>query len=153
MLEKIFGAAPNDRRRRYVTEQVYQIAPRFSQEGPGIQYDEKNCDWVMIPHYPMPARWRQRRTTLLIIFPTGYPDVPPTGFYLDVRLGLKSGEWDAHLFQRGFHGAPDIEGWHWYCLLAEVGSAGGWKPSADPCQGDGLFSMLNMIREALTVDE
>jgi hypothetical protein len=88
---QLFGRKKADQRRRFITEQVYQIAPRFSQDGTGVHFDEENCDWLMIPRYPMPERWKQRWTSLLLVFPTTYPVTPPVGFYLRIRLGLK--EW------------------------------------------------------------
>ncbi len=147
------AGAGSDRRKKYILTQVYQIAPRFSQDGPGIEFDDRNADWLIIPKYPMPARWKQRWTSLLIVFPAGYPDTPPTGFYLNLRLGLKSGGRDGHLFTRAYHNAPDIKGWHWYCCLAQLRQSGGWQPAADPTEPDNLWTFLNMVREALTVDE
>jgi hypothetical protein len=105
----------------------------------------------------MPERWRQRWTKLMILFPAAYPDVPPTGFYLTVRARLKSGGMDKHLFKGGgyYAEAPDLskDGWHWYCVHAQVQGAGGWKPSADPTSADNLYTFLNMAREALTTDD
>ena len=152
-LSNLLGVRQPDRRKRYIVEQICQIAPRFTEGGSGVQFDEQNCDWLMIPQYPLPERWRQRWTSLLIIFPSSYPDTPPTGFYLNQDLGLKSGNQDGHLFDRGFHGAPTIPGWHWYCVLAQVQQGGGWKPAANPTEPDNLFTFLNLVREALTNDE
>lgn len=148
----------SDRRRRYIQAQAYQIAERFSKDGgAGIQLDEQNYDWLIIPKYPMPERWRQRWTSLMILFPAAYPDTPPTGFYLQIRGRLKSGGHDSHLFKGGgfYADAPDLskQGWFWYCVHAQVEGSGGWQPSADPRQPDNLHTFLNMAREALTTDE
>ena len=147
-----------DRRTRYIRSQALQLAERFSKDGgEGIQLDEDGYNWLIIPRYPMPERWRQRWTKLMILFPAAYPDVPPTGFYLTIRARLKSGELDRHLFKGGgfYAEAPDLSanGWHWYCVHAQVQGAGGWKPSADPTSKDNLFTFLNMAREALTTDD
>lgn len=151
---ELFGSRHSDRRKRYIIEQVCQIAPRFSTDGgAGVNFDEQHCDWLMIPQYPLPERWKQRWTSLLIIFPEGYPDTPPLGFYLALQLGLKSGGRDGHVFEQGHHGAPTIPGWHWYCVFAQVQQAGGWKPAADPAESDNLWTFLNLVREALTNDE
>ena len=145
----------DDRRRRYITAQVEQIAPRFSEDGIGVHYDVEHCNWVLIPKYPMPSRWKQRWTSLLIWFGTGYPDTPPTGFYLNIRAGLKSGGRDKHLFNRSFYDAPDLsaQGWFWYCVRANLQTAGGWQPADDPTASDNLWTFLNLCREALTVDD
>jgi hypothetical protein len=147
-----------DRRTRYIQSQALQLAERFSKDGgEGIQLDEEGYNWLIIPRYPMPERWRQRWTKLMILFPAAYPDVPPTGFYLTVRARLKSGGMDKHLFKGGgfYAEAPDLskDGWHWYCVHAQVQGAGGWKPSADPTSADNLYTFLNMAREALTTDD
>lgn len=140
-------------RNRYIKAQVMALAPRFSQDGVGIQFDEEACDWVVIPKYPLPERWAQRWSPLLIVFPADYPSTPPPGFYLKHKLWSKPGR-DTHLFRDAtYHGAPDLSesGWSWYCVLARVGEAGGWSPNAnDPNEPDNLWTFLNMVREALT---
>ena len=147
-----------DRRTRYIRSQAYQLAERFSKDdGKGILLDEQDYNWLIIPRYPMPERWRQRWTKLMILFPAAYPDVPPTGFYLTIRAGLKSGGKDRHLYKGGgfYAEAPDLskDGWFWYCVHAQVQGAGGWQPSSDPAYPDNLFTFLNMAREALTADD
>ena len=147
-----------DRRTRYIRTQAYQIAERFSKDGgEGIQLDEQGYNWLIIPKYPMPERWRQRWTKLMILFPAAYPDVPPTGFYLTIRARLKDGGRDKHLFKGGgfYAEAPDFskDGWFWYCVHAQVQGTGGWQPSSDPEYPDNLYTFLNMAREALTADD
>ena len=147
----------SDRRKRYITIQSMQLAERFSRDGgEGIVLDEENFDWLVIPKYPMPARWKQRWTSLMLLLPTAYPDVPPMGFYLTIKGGLRNGQQDSHLFSGGgyYEGAPDhsSQGWYWYCVHANVEGSGGWRPSADPRRNDNLFTFLNMAREALTTD-
>jgi Prokaryotic E2 family E len=147
-----------DRRSRYIQTQAYQLAERFSKDGgEGIQLDEQGYNWLIIPKYPMPERWRQRWTKLMILFPAAYPDVPPTGFYLTIRARLKNGGQDRHLFKGGgfYAEAPDLskDGWFWYCVHAQMQGAGGWQPSSDPAYPDNLYTFLNMAREALTADD
>ena len=151
------GARREDRRARYIRTQAYQLAERFSKDGgQGIQLDEQNYNWLIIPKYPMPERWRQRWTRLMILFPAAYPDVPPTGFYLRIDAGLKGGGRDRHLFNGGgfYDGAPDLSahGWFWYCVHAQIHCAGGWQPSSDPAYPDNLFTFQYLAREALSTD-
>ena len=162
--EEEFSSSPviderqrEDRRTRYIRTQAYQLAERFSRDGgAGIQLDETEFNWLIIPEYPLPERWQARRTQLMILFPAAYPDVPPTGFYLSIKGRLKRGGRDPHFFLEGgyYPEAPDLSAskWHWYCVHARVQGAGGWKPSADPTDSDNLFTFLNMAREALTTD-
>jgi hypothetical protein len=144
------------RRVRYIRAHAQRLEERFSKnDGEGIQLDPA-FNWLIIPRYPMPERWRQRWTSLLIVFPTAYPDVPPTGFYLTIRGKLKNGKRDPHLFNGSpYHHVADLSaaGWHWYCVHAQVQGSGGWRPSNDPDTGDNLFTFLNMAREALTTDD
>lgn len=141
------------RRNRYIRAQVYDIAPRWSEDGVGIQFDEKDCNWLIIPKYPLPERWKQRYSPLLIIFPEQYPIVPPTGFYLKANLWNKRRK-DPHYSEGTGHGAPDLsaEGWWWYCAIPDQDVRGGWRPSSDPLKPDNLWTFLNMVREVLTTD-
>ncbi|MGD0540280.1 MAG: E2/UBC family protein [Tepidisphaeraceae bacterium] len=150
------GGQREDRRTYYIRTQAMQIAVRYSKDGgEGIQLDEKEYRWIVINKFMMPDRWRQRCTPLMILFPDAYPDVPPTGFYIQIRARLKSGGHDTHAFQNRtiYPDAPAIKGWFWYCIHAQVEGAGGWQPSSDPKSPDNLFTFLNMAREALSTDE
>jgi len=83
---------------------------------------------------PSPEGWRLRlrgltlpggvRTDALIVLPKTYPMAAPIGFYL--REGAEAARLDrSHLYDRSFHGAPDLagEGWQWYCGVAD-----NWRP-------------------------
>ena len=142
------GSIRNDR----LLNEVLMIAPRFSNTG-GIYYDEANLDWIMIPRYPLPERWQERWSKLLIVPPSSYPQLAPLGFYLNKKFRLKAGGSDPHATGQAYHGAPDLlkSGWHWYCVTVENG-LGGWHPSADYRQPDNLWTFLNMVRESLTND-
>ena len=126
------------------------MAPRFAQHE-GVAYDEANCDWLVIPKYPLPEKWRNRWCQLLIVFPEAYPVTPPIGFYLNRRFSLKDGGKDHHLTGSAYHSAPDLraQGWHWYCVNVSKGR-GGWRPSADYRTPDNLWTYLALIREVLT---
>jgi hypothetical protein len=145
-------AAEHERVAR-IRAEVLMIAPQFSRHE-GVEYDMRNCDWVMVPKYPLPERWARRWCKLLIIFPETYPVSPPIGFYLNRKFKLKDGSRDSHLIGFGHHDAPDLEehGWHWYCVRLLESSAGGWRPSAAYDQPDNLRSFLNSVREVLTND-
>jgi hypothetical protein len=143
------------RRDERIEAEVLMIAPRFSQlPYQGIAYDEENRDWLVIPGYPLPERFKHRRCDLLIVFPETYPETPPIGFYLNQRFPLRSGQFDPHATGRAFHGAPDLteQGWHWYCVQMAMQTQGAWRPSADHRKPDNLWTYLNMVREVLTND-
>ena len=143
--------SPSLRNERLQNE-ILMIAPRFANTG-GIFYDEENCDWILIPKYPLPERWRERWCKLLIVPPSTYPDTPPIGFYLNRKFHLKGGGSDPHFTGKAHHDAPDLcrNGWYWYCVTIQNGP-GGWQPSADHRQPDNLWTFLNMVRESLTND-
>jgi hypothetical protein len=149
------GPLTASRRNQRIDAEVTMIAPRFSRPPYcGVYYDEENRDWLVIPSYPLPARFRERSCDLLIVFPEGYPEMPPIGFYLNQRFELNQGGHDAHATGKAYHGAPDLtdQGWHWYCVQMDMQSPGAWRPQADHCQPDNLWTFLNMVREALTND-
>ena len=143
------------RRDRRIEAEVMMIARRFSRPPyQGVYYDEVNRDWLIIPNYPLPDRFRQRHCDLLIVFPETYPETPPIGFYLNKKFALRNGRFDPHLTSTGYHNAPDLtdQGWHWYCVRMNMGARGAWKPQADHRRPDNLWTFLNMVREVLSND-
>ena len=142
----------NSRRNERIMNEIFMIAPRFSNAG-GIYCDEENYDWLIIPQYPLPEKWHERWAKLMIVFPKMYPETPPIGFYLNQKFHLKAGGYDSHATGTAYHGAPDLlqSGWHWYCVTVVEG-AGGWSPSSDYSNPDNLWTYLNMVRESLTND-
>ncbi len=145
----------NPRRRARIEAEVLMIAERFSRlPYQGVYYDDEQHDWLIIPNYPLPARFQERRCDLLIVFPETYPETPPIGFYLNKKFALRDGRVDGHLTSRAYHDAPDLttQGWHWYCVTMNMNAAGAWSPKADPSQPDNLWTFLNMVREVLTND-
>src|SRR5262245_56766821 len=93
--EKDFGMSAKDRQKR-IYDEILLIAEHYSIYD-GVHFDEGNCDWLIIPKYPLPARWKDRWCQLLIVFPELYPVSPPTGFYLNKKFRLKDGGTDSHL--------------------------------------------------------
>jgi len=143
------------RRNQRIDAEVAMVAVRFSRPPyRGVYYDQETRDWLVIPDYPLPARFRDRRCDLLIVFPETYPETPPIGFYLNRQFALQSGETDPHATGRAYHGAPDLikQGWHWYCVRMDMAAPGAWRPQADPSRPDNLWTFLNMVRESLTND-
>ena len=146
--------APSRREQRLENE-IMMIAERFSQPSyQGVYYDEEHCDWLIIPGYSLPARFQERRCDLLIIFPEGYPEIPPIGFYLNKRFQLTNGQYDPHATGKAYHDAPDLtgQGWHWYCVQMNMKTPGAWQSHSDYRKPDNLWTFLNMVREALTAD-
>ena len=147
--------AVTSRRHQRVDAEVMMIAERFSRPPyRGVYYDEEHRDWLLIPHYPLPTRFQERRCDLLIVFPETYPETPPIGFYLNKRFQLRNGQFDPHATGKAYHEAPDLteQGWHWYCVQMDMAAPGAWRPQADHRQPDNLWTYLNMVREALTND-
>lgn len=147
---------PGDsRRNQRIDAEALMIAERFSRPPyQGIFYDDEGRDWLVIPRYPLPARFQERRCDLLLIFPGNYPDSPPIGFYLNKHFALRAGGYDPHATGRAYHDAPDLmdQGWHWYCVRMDMSAPGAWKPHDDPRRPDNLWTYLNMVRESLSND-
>ena len=157
-LKSAFGSSrpPLDsRRKQRIENEIMMVAERFSRPPyEGVYYDEENCDWLIIPGYALPARFTERRCDILVVFPEGYPGIPPIGFYLNKRFQLANGNYDPHETGKAYHSAPDLtaQGWHWYCVQMNMKARGSWKPQADHRHPDNLWTFLNMVREALTSD-
>jgi hypothetical protein len=146
-----YRALPQDRYDR-IRAEILMIAPHYSKYE-GVVYDEKSPDCLVIPKYPLPAKWQERWCKLLIFFPETYPVSPPIGFYLNRKFTLTRGGSDPHLLTGAAHGAADLtaQNWFWYCVTIQNGS-GGWKPSPDHRKPDNLWTFLTLIRECLTND-
>jgi len=147
--------AGDSARNRRIDAEMLMIARRFSQPPyHGIFYDDENRDWLVIPNYPLPDRFQERRCDLLIVFPATYPDTPPIGFYLNKRFQLRNGRYDPHATGKAYHDAPDLteQGWHCYCVQMNMNAPGAWQPQADHQQPHKIWTFLNMVREALTND-
>src|SRR5262249_50794880 len=140
----------NNRESRIYNE-ILMIAEHYSIYE-GVYCDEENFDWLIIPKYPLPAKWESRWCKLLIIFPAGYPITPPIGFYLNRKFKLKNGKADPHLTGSAHDGASDLlaQGWQWYCVRIPQNSAAGWQPSPDYREPHNLWTFLAMVREVLT---
>src|SRR5438105_4991300 len=106
-----------------IRDEILMIAEHFSIYE-GVYCDEENFDWLIIPKYPLPAKWFARWAKILIIFPEGYPITPPIGFYLNRQFRLKTGETDPHLTGAAHDGAADLraQGWQWYCVRLDTNS-------------------------------
>ena len=132
--------------RRSITDQVIDVAQHLFQQG--VEFDEDNAHWLVVPDYPLPANWTHiaRTTALLIEFPREYPMLPPIGFYLPDEIEIAH---DGHLFKFAAHGASDApirEGWKWYCVYIDRGA---WRPARNWRNGDNLFTYFTLIGEAL----
>lgn len=132
--------------KRIITEQVVDVADKLYKQG--VEFDEQDADWVIVPSYPLPPNWRgiAQTTALLVEFPKEYPRLPPVGFYLPDDLPSAH---DGHFFSFAAHGAseaPIRENWKWYCVYIH---AGAWRPSRDWRCGDNLWTYFRLIREAL----
>jgi hypothetical protein len=132
--------------RRIITEQVHDVAEKLFKRG--VDFDEQDADWLIVPGYPLPENWRNiaKTTALLVEFPKDYPLMPPVGFYLPDDLPMAP---DGHLFSFAAHGASDApirQNWKWYCVYINRGA---WRPSRNWRHGDNLWTYLTLIQEAL----
>jgi hypothetical protein len=141
-----FGGARSQQSKQLVTEQVFDLAEKLFKQG--VEFDESNADWLVVPNYQLPPNWRHiaSRTALMVLFPTDYPALPPIGFYLPSDLPMAH---DGHFISFAAHGASDApiqQGWKWYCIYIHNGA---WQPSQNWRNGDNLFTYFQLIREAL----
>lgn len=130
-----------------VTEQVYDLARHFATSG--VDFDERNANWLVLPRFFMPRAWGTSTAPLMIVFPTDYPAIPPIGFYLPDSLRSPHG----HFFNQAYHdaaSAPIHRGWNWYCCYVNPGA---WRPApswaSDWRRGDNLWTYITLINEVL----
>lgn len=135
-----------NRSKQIITEQVIDIAQNLYKSG--VDFDEDNADWLVIPKYSLPSNWHNiaRSTALMIVFPREYPALPPVGFYLPDDLPMSH---DGHFYKGTYHGAseaPIHEGWKWYCVYINNGA---WRPQQNWRYGDDLWTYFRLVREVL----
>ena len=115
-----------------------------------VNYDAKCFTWVHIRRFPLPPRWTQVKSELLIELPTAYPQVGPDGFYLDKGLRDPLGRSPNHYFEeQGRYNKYGHLGWAWFCLHQEPLRKGGWRATADIMEGDNLVKYVELIRAIL----
>lgn len=141
-----FGGKRSPQSRQIITEQVVELADKVFKQG--VEFDESNANWIVVPNYTLPPRWHHviDTTPLMVVFPEEYPLLPPVGFYMSADI---SGSPNGHFFAETFHDAwekPIKYGWKWYCVYI---NGGAWRPARNWRQGDNLFTYFHLIREAL----
>jgi hypothetical protein len=141
------GPRRSHQSKQIITEQVIDLAEKLFKQG--VEFDEQDADWLVIPKYHLPPNWghiTNEPTSILVHFPAEYPRLPPTGFYMPASLPMAH---DGHFFNVAMHGAsnaPILEGWSWYCVYIHNGA---WRPSRNWRDGDNLWTYFQLIREAL----
>ncbi|NTW98392.1 MAG: hypothetical protein HGB35_00335 [Geobacteraceae bacterium] len=144
-----YGAPRTQLSKAVITDQVQHLAANFFKHG--VEFDEENADWLLIPNYRLPKLWNHAITPLLVVFPTDYPEIPPVGFYLKADLGSSP---NGHFFVEAYHDAykkPLEQGWKWYCSFVKPGA---WRPApirqvGDWRNGDNLWTYFTLIGEVL----
>lgn len=147
-----FGGMRTALSKEIIREQVIDLAEHYFKTG--LDFDESNADWMVIPNFYLPRLWHAiaTETPLLIVFPREYPEIPPVGFYVKADL---PGAPDGHLFPQVYHDAckdPLEEGWKWYCVKIDPGA---WRPAivrrrGDWKWGDNLWTYFTLITETLS---
>ena len=151
----MFGGNRSALSKQIITEQVYDIALNLFKTG--VQFDEENADWVIFPDYILPANWHYiaKRTPLMIVFPTQYPQIPPVGCYMKGDIPESA---NGHMYKQAYHEAdkaPLEAGWQWYCVYVKPGT---WRPvryngKNSWKRGDNLWDYVTLITEVLGTTE
>jgi hypothetical protein len=141
-----FGGRRSQQSKQIITEQVVYLADKVFRGG--VEFDEDNANWLVIPEYSLPPRWHHiaRSTPLMVVFPEEYPVLPPVGFYMQADIPESP---DGHFFEAAYHNAwqePIQHGWKWYCVYIHNGA---WQPARNWRAGDNLFTYFHLIREVL----
>lgn len=135
-----------DRRSVYIKAQAASIAEVYGERyGQPVQLD-RQLRYLLIPRFPLPRRWGERETPLLIEIPDRYPDIPPDGFFLSSRCH------GPHVFSRSpYDHTRDLSGygWNWFCVHCDEG----WRPGPSPLEPNNLWTFIRVIQTALTISE
>lgn len=141
-----FGDRSN-RSKRIIHNQIVNVSKNLFKDNAEIEFDDDNYDWMVISGYRMPPEWGVRETSLMIILPTEYPELPPVGFYLPDDLVSPNG----HFYSNAYHNASDApieKGWNWYCAYIDSGN---WRPSWGAGDGgDTLWEYITLIGELIS---
>jgi hypothetical protein len=133
---------------RTQARRVYQEALLLARQFGVVDYDEEDGQWVRIPEFPLPEGWGRPVTELLLVLPSGYPHMPPNGFFIDRHLRTQSGHRIDHCFEeRGEYNPYAAKGWAWFCIHLDRQA---WRPTGDILHGDNLVKLAMLIRAILT---
>jgi hypothetical protein len=129
-------------------QRVYQEVLLLAQQFGVVDYDNEDGRWIHIPDFELPVGWDQQKTGLLLVLPSGYPHVPPNGFYIDRFLRTCDGHRVSHYFEeQGDYNPYADRGWGWFCIHLDQGA---WRPTSDVLCGDNLLKLAALIRAILT---
>ena len=135
-----------DRRSVYIKAQAASIAEVYGERyGEPVQLD-RQLRYLLIPRFPLPRKWGERETPLLIEIPAQYPEKPPDGFFLSARCN------GPHVFSRvPYDPTRDLShlGWNWFCVHCDLG----WKSGKSPLDPNNLWTVIRVIQTSLTVSE
>jgi hypothetical protein len=152
----LFAGKRSSLSHRTITEEVYDLSEKRFIDG--LDFDEDDADWVVIPQYKLPRIWQgiAKFTPLMIMFPTDYPVIPPIGCYMRDSIPQSP---NSHFYKQAYDGASNApvseKDWKWYCVYVQPGA---WKPSTyrksgDWRYGDNLWTYLALIDEALASND
>jgi hypothetical protein len=108
--------------------------------------------WLRIPNYALPrGRFNMDHAPVVFSIPVGYPNTGPDNFFVPVTLRLKNGE-----LAPAFNGnnnsssgpAPIAGDWGWFSWHPQ-----GWRPAANPAEGDNLLTFVRGIALCLRGEE
>lgn len=139
-------------RELFIKAQVASIAEVYGERyGIPVQLD-RDLQYLFLPRFPLPRRWGERETPLLIHLPPHYPATPPNGFFLSARCRgphIFSGQAFAGRIVHGGTASVDVPGWNWYCVHCHQG----WTPGRSPLEPMNLWTFLRVVQTALSVNE
>ena len=134
------------KRGQRILQEVLLLGMAFGE----VSYDSNGYLWVHVRRFPLPPRWSQVSTELLIELPAAYPQVGPDGFYLDSGLRDPRRRSPNHYFEeQGRNNRYAHLGWAWFCPHQEPLTSGGWRATADIMKGDNLVKYVELIRAIL----
>ncbi len=104
---------------------------------------DPNFEWFIVKRWGLGPGWNVTDTTVLVLFPPGYPVTPPDNFYTrnDLRLaaGGEPGNTSSNVNQAG-------RTWRQFSWHVE---AADWRPHAEVLNGHNMLTFLEGVSQRL----
>lgn len=105
---------------------------------------DSNYQWFIIREFVLPEGWNKLSTDLLILIPSGYPNIPPDNFYTDNELRVAAGN---ILPNRTSQTRQLNQQWLQFSYHVDKTT---WKPHADILCGHNLQTFMSGVVQRLS---
>lgn len=118
-------------------ERVIQEIALLRERYPNLVHGQ-DCDWVMIPDFPLPDGYNRKATKLMFLIPATYPHTGPDCFYVEVGLRLSNGNMPSNYNEH--MDVPVGGSWGYFSWHPEI-----WQPADEIQEGDSLLAFIKAV--------